>query len=498
MPGSAVGYTRYSTLNQDDNSIAYQVEAIQRYCKKHDLSLVDVYADEASTGYNDNRNNFQRMLVDAENKRFECIIIYDISRMSRNVKDWFSVRDRLRKCNIKLFSCEDRLSEPDDPSSFLSEGMKIMMSQHFVMETRRKTIAGLNVKAKKGVFLGGTPPLGYDIDNEKYVINHYEAEIVQLIFQLYVAGYGYKHIVDVLHEKGYKSKYGGDIGANALKSILENERYVGIYTWNKRQVKYFGEWAGGIDNPNCIRIENAIPAIIDMDTWEGVRKRMSLNIKGNNRQRREYLLSGLIRCEKCGSAFHGFTRTSGKGYKTPYYVCTAKHNKRTCDAKNINGNELELLVVSLLKKELLNQDFIEKTADKIIETALSAAGDKTEKANSLNKELVDVTTKANNLLNAIMTGLDSDMAREKLKELENHKKALTETLSTLEKSSYREIDRNKLIEQLKKDAAILLSAPDRTREIVQKYISKIIISDTTVEITATSDMASSNDCGRRI
>jgi len=164
---------------------------------------------------------------------------------------------------------------------------------------------------------------------------------------LYVGGHGYKYIVEELREKGYKSKYGGDIGANAIKTLLENERYIGVYTWNKKRTKYYGEWAGGADNPNCVR--------------------------------REYMLSGLIRCEKCGAAFHGVTRTSGKGYKTPYYVCTAKHNKKSCDAQNINANELETLVVTILKHELLNPEFIERTATGLLKRLRPPPATKTKK-----------------------------------------------------------------------------------------------------------------------
>ena len=495
----AAAYARYSTDNQDDNSIAYQMEAIQGYCKKYDLILTKIFSDEARTGYNDARDDLQRMIIAAENREFDCIVIYDISRLSRNVKDWFSIRDRLRRLNIKLYSCEDRLSEPDDPSSFLSEGMKIMMSQHFVMETRRKTIAGQSVKAKKGIFLGGSPPLGYDIEEGKYVINQYEAEIIRLIFRLYVAGYGYKYIVERLREEGYKSKYGGDIGANAIKSILENERYIGVYTWNKKVQKYYGEWAGGADNPNCVRIENEIPAIIDMDTWEGAKRRMDLNIKGNNKERREYLLSGLIRCDKCGAAFHGVTRTSGKGYKTPYYICSAKHNKKSCDAQNMNGNDLDSLVVAVLGRELLNPEFIERTADRIIAVASSAAGDKNEKTNSINKELVTINTGINNLTKVLLSGFDSEAVREKLTELEVQKQALTETLRTLERSTDKEIDRDKLIAQLSRDTEIFESESSKRRELVQKYVSTIRLSDTTVEITGMSDKYVSNaTCGGRI
>ena len=144
-------------------------------------------------------------------------------------------------------------------------------------------------------------------------------------------------------------------------------------------------------------------------------------------------------------------------------------------------------MVAILKRELLNPEFIERTVDRIIEISSSVAGDKAEKTNSINKELVDVTTKASNLLNAIMTGLDSKMVREKLKELENQRQALNETLRTLERATDKELDRDILIAKLSADSDALTSDEGSPRATIQKYVSKIILSDTTVEITGMSD-----------
>jgi len=91
---NAVAYARYSTDNQNEKSIAYQVKEIEKYCKNNDLKLIDVYFDEAKTGFNTKRDDFNRMIADAERNKFDCIVIYDISRMSRNVKDWFSAREK--------------------------------------------------------------------------------------------------------------------------------------------------------------------------------------------------------------------------------------------------------------------------------------------------------------------------------------------------------------------------------------------------------------------
>ena len=72
--------------------------------------------------------------------------------------------------------------------------------------------------------------------------------------------------------KDIRGKRGRPLGKNSLPCILHNERYIGVYTWNKKQVKLFRKWAGGKPNPAVIRLEDAIPAIIDMNTWERVQK----------------------------------------------------------------------------------------------------------------------------------------------------------------------------------------------------------------------------------
>ena len=78
-------------------------------------------------------------------------------------------------------------------------------------------------------------------------------------------GQSYKEILDKLD--GALGKRGRPIGSNSLHSILTNERYIGVYTWNKRRVKILRKWAGGKPNPNCVRIEDAIPPIIDTATF---------------------------------------------------------------------------------------------------------------------------------------------------------------------------------------------------------------------------------------
>ena len=274
----AAAYARYSTDKQTDNSIAYQMAKIYEYCSRNDITVVSSYADEALSGTNtEDRVEFLKMLGAASNKEFEAVIIYDITRGSRDVGDWFNFRKTMSKLNIKVIAVEDKLGDILNPNDFLVELINVGIGQHAVLTTRQKSMDGVAVKAKDGVFLGGYAPLGYDVVNQEYVINESEAATIRIIFNMYAAGESYRAILERI--KGAKGKRGKPLGGNSLNSILKNERYIGTYTWNKRHTKKMREWAGGGLNPKVVRLENNLPPIIDMETWERVQSRMKSNTK---------------------------------------------------------------------------------------------------------------------------------------------------------------------------------------------------------------------------
>ncbi len=225
---NAVAYARYSTDKQTENSIAYQLSKITEYCQNHNINLTNVYTDEACSGTNTNRVGFQNMLKAAQRKEFEAVVIYDISRGSRDVVDWLEFRKNMKILNIQIISTSQQLGDISDPNAFLTELISVGLGQHQVLDIRKKSIDGTNERAKKGLFCGGYPPLGYDIVDGKYIINEIEADYVRLIYKLYADGKSYDYIIDKLN--GLTGKRGQVIGKSSLKSILNNERYIGVYT----------------------------------------------------------------------------------------------------------------------------------------------------------------------------------------------------------------------------------------------------------------------------
>lgn len=485
-PRRAAGYARFSTDKQTENSIDAQLTAIRRYCEQNDISLVATFVDMAMSGTNTQRPDFQRMIEAAKAHEFDCIVIYDISRASRDVVDWLGFRKLMRSLDIAVLSTTERLGNIDDPNAFLTELLTAGLGQHMVLQTRQKSIAGVAERAKHGVFLGGYPPLGYVIENGAYVVNEREARAVQLIFAMYANGFSYDSIVAELSKMGIKGKRGNTIGRNGLNQILKNERYIGVYTWNKRRMKYMGKYAGGMPNPDGVRIENAIPAIIDRETWDRVHRRMKNNHRrACNTAKRKYLLAGLIECSQCGGAYTGRTTTSSKGYETRYYVCGNKYRNHTCGAQNINADMLEAAVLDKLREYFAGGDF-----DVMAERVYKAYCKSINNHAAEQKELAKVESEIANIIKAIRTGLDCEDLRADLSRLQARRAELNEILSI---SPHIAITPELIADKLKKDAQSL--GDNDLERLLKSYVTKIYAHRDEIVITGGVNIVG---CGGRI
>ena len=420
---NAAAYARYSTEHQTSSSIEYQMRRIDEYCDKNNITIVARYADEAYSGTNTDRPSFTQLCEDARLKKFDAVVIYDISRGSRDVADWFMFRKQMALLNIRVISVEDRIGDIMNPSDYLTELITVGLGQHHVLTSRQKSMDSIATKAKTGVFLGGVPNLGYDIVDGQYVINSEEAAVVKKIFAMYADGKSYGDIMKAIGT--VYGKRGKPIAKNSLHYILKNERYIGVYTWCKRHVKIMGKWAGGVPNENAVRIEGAIPPIIDTETWERVQKRMSdRKHRAVNKAKREYLLSGLIECADCGATYIGHTSRNSKGYETRYYCCGNKYKNHSCASKNIKADDIESCVVQNLKMYLLGLDF-EKMANDIAERINNASPD----LSAERQELADINVKIANGTRAILNGLDYPELQTEMFKLRVRKSELEDIIS---------------------------------------------------------------------
>ena len=437
---TAAAYARYSTDNQTHSSIEYQMRKIEEFCKAHEITITARFTDEAYSGTNTDRPAFQELCAAARRHEFSAVVVYDISRGSRDVADWFGFRREMALLGIEVIAVEDKLGDILNPADYLTELITVGLGQHHVLTSRQKSIDSIATKAKTGQFLGGYPPLGYDVRDGQYIINPAEAGIVRTIFAMYADGRSYREILTEIGE--VRGKRGRVLGSNSLHSILKNERYIGVYSWCKIHQRIMGKYAGKIPNENAVRIEGAIPPIIDKATWEKVQTRMS-DKKRNavNKAKREYLLSGLIGCCECGGTFVGHTSTrrtkDGKVYENRYYSCGTKYRNHTCNAANLNADEVETFAVQQLKMYLLALDF-EEMAQKIADQINNAADDLKEER----IELADVEAQLANGTKAILKGLDYPELQQEMFRLRVRKSELEDIIGR--KNPKRPVDPKKI------------------------------------------------------
>ena len=361
-------YARYSSENQRNESIDAQISAIEEYAKRNNIIIVATYIDRAKSATTADRPSFQEMIKMSETGLFDTIIVHKLDRFARSKYDSAIYKQKLKVNNVQLLSATENLD--GTPESIILESVLEAMAEYYSKNLAREIMKGNMENAKKAVHCGGIPPLGYDIKDKKLIINNREAEAVRIIFKMYADGCGYSEIIKTLNQKGYKTKIGKSFGKNSLFEILRNEKYKGIYTYNKSSHKT----SKGTYNRHCyksdeevIRIENGCPQIISAEIFEKVQKRQEENkrIHQHNRDRQKYLLSGLVFCGKCGSAMHANRRRKNSQLT---FRCNRKSQTISCNTK---VSEIMKLIDEYMSKnqseQINNAENIKKELDKLVE-----------------------------------------------------------------------------------------------------------------------------------
>jgi len=362
QPIRAVGYSRVSTQEQaqDGYSLAAQRSMIEQYCKLHNLTLIDQYTDEGISGKNiENRPGINYLISDAKAGRFDVVVIWKLSRISRKLMDTLSIMDDLTDFNVSLQSISEKIDIQSNTGKFM---IQLLSS---VNELERNTLIenvglGHQAKARNGQWNGGKI-LGYDNVKMKgkgsiLQINKEEAKIVRHIYHSYLQGNGYRSIANSLNNAGYVTKRENSFSSVAVKDILLNPTYKGVIRYGKK--------AKGIKDlkDNIIETQGEHEPIIPPKTWDKVHQRWQLNSrKPTHNQLGTNILTGIIKCPECGGHMvvsnSSYKLKDGTRKRKQYYVCGAFKNKgkTVCHANGIEVKKAEKKVADRFH-ELIDSD----------------------------------------------------------------------------------------------------------------------------------------------
>lgn len=145
---TAVIYARYSSDRQTEQSIEGQVRVCNDYAERNDILIVNSYIDRATTGTNDNRTEFQRMLRDSNNHSWDYVLVYKLDRFSRNKYEMAMHKKTLKDNGVKLISCMENI--PDTPEGIILESLLEGMAEYYSAELSQKVKRGMNESRQKG------------------------------------------------------------------------------------------------------------------------------------------------------------------------------------------------------------------------------------------------------------------------------------------------------------------------------------------------------------
>ena len=306
MKHGAFILARYSTDRQNEDTIEVQVERCSAWCGEQGLPVLEIFADLAVSGMKDTRPQYNRMMEALRAGGADTVVIYDQSRMFRKMTAWFDFRDQLEIMGVRVVSVTQPTIGGDlrDPSNFLVEGSMALFNQMWVLQTRQKVTEKMYHMAARGQHTGGTPPLGYRVEDGALAVEESEAEIVRDVFRWYADGMSYGKIIAELNRQGRRTKTGAAFGSNSLHDLLKNEKYIGTLVYGKTRKRPDGKRnTHGAEGADVIRVENGCPAIVDRETFDRVRERMKQNQKRGGRPvAHEQPLKGKVFCGECGKA----------------------------------------------------------------------------------------------------------------------------------------------------------------------------------------------------
>ncbi|MDQ2068245.1 recombinase family protein [Xinfangfangia sp. CPCC 101601] len=429
-------YARYSSERQSDFSIEDQVRLCDERAKGEGHSVLETYADRATSGASMLRPGLQALLADALAGRFTVVIAEALDRLSRDQADVATIYKKLAFAGVKILTLSEGWIEE------LHVGLKGTMNQLFLKDLAAKTRRGLRGRVEAG-FSGGGNAYGYrvvrrldsdgDLSTGERDINEDEALIVRRIYADFACGQSPKAIARKLNQDQIPGPRGLLWRDTAIRGhrqrgtgILNNELYLGRLVWNR--LRYVRDPSSGnrVSRPNDPSewIITDVPQlrIIDDALWAQVKARQEaldatpavMGIKASRfweHRRPGHLLTGLVYCDCCGARMASVGRD--------YLACSAARKLGTCSArKGIRRSLLEEVVLDLLKTRLMQPDSVASFVREHSKLSNSQAAETQQKRSKLETERAAIKRKLEGLYDAISDGLRSPGLRDKLLELE--------------------------------------------------------------------------------
>jgi len=366
-------YIRVSTEDQakEGHSLEVQREYLESFAVREGYEIFKVYSDDGISAYSTRRPALQQLLADGKAKRFELVLVHKIDRFSRNLKDLLMLVDELSSYGVAFKSA----TESFDTTTSAGKLMFQQLGSFAEFERNRiaeRVFPGMVKGVQEGNWQGARfAPFGYTYSKAKKLleIEEREANIVKLIYTMYLSGKSGHDIAAYLDKKGYKTRTGKQFYNKFICDILKNQIYTGKIVWNKKHYdknqKTKKHYKYIRNDPSKILVaQGRHKPIIDEEDFADVQKLLANKTRTwrPRAKNKEYLLTGLITCTKCNHRYTGVSSISNHrlNKKKRWYRCSGPHlSHLNCTNRAVKAEDVEpeatKMVAQLIQNERLKQ-----------------------------------------------------------------------------------------------------------------------------------------------
>lgn len=423
--------------------------------------MYKVYEDAGISAKDMNRPAFQEMVRDIEDGKINKIIVYKLDRLTRSIKDLEEICTFLEENNCSLESmCEDINTSTANGKFFIR--MLTILAQLEIERTSERTKFGMVGAVKKGHFVG-RPPIGYDKEDKKLVINDIESEVVRRIFDLYIKGMAANAITKLLNEEKILNR---KWIPTLVDRILSNEIYIGNYVHRKT-----------IKGEEPQKFIGVAPAIIEEEVFNIAQIQKQKNLK-NYKRKQTYIFMQCIKCPKCETIMGGCSSKSHTGEKHCYYQCA------NCKTR-VSEKKIEKQMINFLDDMLDFFLLIDNTYKPYLYQ------DTEQEVKKCNKILNELNDKEKRIKKAFVDGIVEEIElKDELDFIKNQKRLTEEKLKELSikessedhKNEMRLIYNLKQLEKMKDKSYYVRKnhlwnklSKEQKQELVFKYIDNVSI-----------------------
>lgn len=354
-------YCRVSTderLDQEFNSIDAQREAGHAYIASQRaegwIPVADDYDDPGFSGGNTERPALKRLMADIEGGLIDIVVVYKIDRLTRSLADFSKMVEVFERRKVSFVSVTQQFNTTTSMGRLM---LNVLLSfAQFEREVTGERIRDkIAASKRKGMWMGGVPPLGYDVVNRQLIVNEAEAAIVRRIFNEMLTNGSTTQIAAALTAEGFTTKAwvtrsgqmrsGARIDKKFLYKLLRNRVYLG-------EISHKGNWHPGVH-----------AAIIDKGLWGQVHEILASDghtrsVETKARSRTDALLRGLLYAPSGERMYPTYSNKNGRKYRYYFSKSEARFGAESKTYARLPADEVEAATLAQIKNVLSSPESV--------------------------------------------------------------------------------------------------------------------------------------------